>query len=101
MATKLKKRVEGKFGKSGTDKKYKDWKKKQEELQEELRERALDRYLFERGRPMLPGGGEEEYDNFPKTYSMKKGGKVKKSKKVKSHRGDGIAKRGRTRGRIV
>ena len=30
--------------------------------------------------------------------NMKKGGKVKKTK---SHRGDGIAKRGRTRGRIV
>ena len=30
--------------------------------------------------------------------NMKKGGKVKKTK---CHRGDGIAKRGRTRGRIV
>ena len=42
------------------------------------------------------------YDSKPK---MKKGGSVKKkavsSKRVKAHRGDGIAKRGRTRGRIV
>lgn len=32
---------------------------------------------------------------------MKKGGKVKKSTKTKKHRGDGIAQRGKTKGRFV
>lgn len=32
---------------------------------------------------------------------MKKGGKVKKSTKTKKHRGDGIVKKGFTKGRII
>ena len=32
---------------------------------------------------------------------MKKGGKVKKSTKAKKHRGDGIAQKGHTKGRII
>ena len=58
----------------------------------------------------LPDMSDEElepYDNFPKTYSMKKGGALKKKKAVKKmkHGGkvgkcprDGIAIRGKTRG---
>ena len=45
--------------------------------------------------------GEEEFGATKGPLGgkrMKKGGKVKKTK---SHRGDGIAKRGRTKGRIV
>ena len=58
--------------------------------------------------PLAPAPLQEgEYDNFPKTYSMKKGGAVKKKKAVKKmkHGGkvgkcprDGIAMRGKTRG---
>jgi len=47
--------------------------------------------------------GEEPLDR-PREKKLKKGGKVKKrvaSKRVKVTRGDGIAKRGKTRGRMV
>ena len=40
----------------------------------------------------------KKFDKDKKKIKKKAGGRVKK---VKAHRGDGIAKRGRTRGRIV
>jgi hypothetical protein len=45
-----------------------------------------------------PGVQTEEPTESAKPFGMKKGGAVKASK---SHRGDGIAQRGRTKGRFV
>jgi hypothetical protein len=45
--------------------------------------------------------GAQDMTQTGQPFGMKKGGKVKAAKPTKQHRGDGIAKRGLTKGRLI